>query len=136
MRIQLFKNEKGLIHGADPKRIECDVKGTLQIGSAVVEVATDSIMPLLFNGSSGNYNATYTADGKIYQLERVSIKGGRISPPSQTLDEQKSTRRLRDENEQEYRFKPKSTGSFRYYRFEFIQMTAGTRLQWILYDNS
>jgi hypothetical protein len=45
------------------------------------------------------------------------------------LDEQKSTRRLRDENEQEYRFKPKSTGSFRYYRFEFIQMTAGTRLQ-------
>ena len=84
MKIQLFKNGKGLIHGVDPKRIECDVKGTLQIGSAVVEVATDSIMPLLFNGSSGNYNATYTADGKIYQLERVSIKGGRISPPSQT----------------------------------------------------
>lgn len=84
MKIQLFKNGKGLIHGADPKRIECDVKGTLQIGSAVVEVATDSIMPLLFNGASGNYNATYTADGKIYQLERVSIKGGRISPPSQT----------------------------------------------------
>ena len=45
------------------------------------------------------------------------------------LDEQKSTRRLRDENEQEYRFKPKSTGSFRYYRFEFIQMVEGTRLQ-------
>lgn len=84
MKIQLFKNGKGLIHGADPKRIECDVKGTLQIGSAVVEVATDSIMPLLFNGSSGNYNATYTVDGKIYQLERVTIKGGRIVPPSQT----------------------------------------------------
>lgn len=46
-----------------------------------------------------------------------------------TLDEQKNNRRLRDENEQEYRFKPANTGSFRYYRFEFIQMTSGTRLQ-------
>lgn len=46
-----------------------------------------------------------------------------------TLDEQKNNRRLRDENEQEYRFKPTSTGSFRYYRFEFIKMTSGTRLQ-------
>ena len=46
-----------------------------------------------------------------------------------TLDEQKNNRRLRDENEQEYRFKPASTGSFRYYRFEFIKMTSGTRLQ-------
>ena len=45
------------------------------------------------------------------------------------LDEQKGNRRLRDENEQEYRFKPAQTGSFRYYRFDFIQMTAGTRLQ-------
>jgi len=46
-----------------------------------------------------------------------------------TLDEQKNNRRLRDENEQEYRFKPEGKGSFRYYRFEFIRMTAGTRLQ-------
>jgi len=46
-----------------------------------------------------------------------------------TLDEQKNNHRLRDENEQEYRFKPATKGSFRYYRFEFIRMTAGTRLQ-------
>ena len=46
-----------------------------------------------------------------------------------TLDEQKNNRSLRDENEQEYRFKPANKGSFRYYRFEFIRMTAGTRLQ-------
>ena len=45
------------------------------------------------------------------------------------LDEQKYNRRLRDENEQEYRFKISNSGSFRYYRFEFIRMTAGTRLQ-------
>ena len=45
------------------------------------------------------------------------------------IDEQKYNRRLRDENEQEYRFKMASPGSFRYYRFEFIRMTAGTRLQ-------
>ena len=45
------------------------------------------------------------------------------------LDDQKGNRRMRDENEQEYRFKPQSTGSFRYYRFEFIKMAGGTRLQ-------
>ena len=46
-----------------------------------------------------------------------------------TLDEQKSNRRLRDENEQEYRFKPASTGNFRYYRFDFLKMADGTRIQ-------
>ena len=46
-----------------------------------------------------------------------------------TLDDQKNNRRLRDENEQEYRFKPATTGNYRYYRFEFIRMAAGTRLQ-------
>ena len=45
------------------------------------------------------------------------------------LDDQKSNRRMRDENEQEYRFKPAQTGSFRYYRFDFIKMAGGTRLQ-------
>ena len=46
-----------------------------------------------------------------------------------TLDEQKNNRLLRDENEQEYRFKSAATGSFRYYRFEFIRMAGDTRLQ-------
>ena len=46
-----------------------------------------------------------------------------------TVDEQKNNRRLRDENEQEYRFKTAAPGSFRYYRFEFIRMSDGTRLQ-------
>ena len=45
------------------------------------------------------------------------------------LDEQKNNRLLRDENEQEYRFKPAAKGSFRYYRFEFLKMTDGTRIQ-------
>ena len=46
-----------------------------------------------------------------------------------TLDEQKFNRRLRDENEQEYRFKTANQNPYRYYRFEFIRMTGGTRLQ-------
>lgn len=87
MRIQLFNNGKGLIHGADSKRIQCDIEGTLKIGSAEVKIPADkeTIMPLLFNGSSGTYNAVYTSiAGCIYVLERVTIKGGRIVPPSQT----------------------------------------------------
>lgn len=46
-----------------------------------------------------------------------------------TVDEQKFNRRLRDENEQEYRFKTANQSPYRYYRFEFIRMTDGTRLQ-------
>lgn len=46
-----------------------------------------------------------------------------------TLDEQKGNRLLRDENEQEYRFRLAALGSYRYYRFEFLKMAGGTRLQ-------
>lgn len=45
------------------------------------------------------------------------------------VDEQNNNRRLRDENEQEYRFKPANNGNYRYYRFEFLKMADGTRLQ-------
>lgn len=87
MRIQLFKNNKGLISGSDAKRISCDVAGTLKIGSSKISIhtETDSIMPVLFNGSSGIYKATFTsAIGNVYELERVTVKGGRIVPPSPT----------------------------------------------------
>ena len=45
------------------------------------------------------------------------------------LDKQTNDRTLRDENEQEYRFKPAKKGQFRYYKFEFIKMAGGTRIQ-------
>ena len=45
------------------------------------------------------------------------------------LDKQENDQTLRDENEQEYRFKPNKKGQFRYYRFEFLKMADGTRIQ-------
>ncbi|MBQ8393842.1 MAG: hypothetical protein IJX51_08790 [Clostridia bacterium] len=86
MRIELFKNNKGLIHGSDSKRIACDVGGTLRIGTVEIPITidTEAIVPVLFNGCTGVYNATFTsALGNVYELERVAIKGGRIVPPSQ-----------------------------------------------------
>ena len=35
MKITTFNNMKGLIHGADPKRIGCDLGGILKIGTTV-----------------------------------------------------------------------------------------------------
>lgn len=87
MRIQLFKNNKGMIHGSDVKRIGCDIEGTLRIGSAEISVPpeTEAVMPVLFNGSSGVYKATFTSvAGNEYELEKVTVKGGRIAPPTQT----------------------------------------------------
>lgn len=45
------------------------------------------------------------------------------------MDKQLNDRTLRDENEQEYRFKPAKKGQFRYYKFEFTKMAGGTRIQ-------
>ena len=90
MRIQIFKNNKGLIYGSEPKRISCDIGGVLKIGSTKIEVKanTENIFPLLFNGSTGKYKASFTSDaGCVYELAEVTVKGGRVLPPSQTAIE-------------------------------------------------
>ena len=87
MKIQLFENGRGLIHGTDSKRISCHIAGTLVIGTAQISIAhdTEEIMPLLFNGSTGTHNATFTSElGNVYELGKIQIKVGRIVPPSQT----------------------------------------------------
>ena len=90
MKITTFKNMKGLIHGSDPKRIGCDVAGVLKIGKVEINISAeeDSIMPLLFNGCSGDYEATFTTkNGKVYKLEKVAVRGGWIqSPPPTTVE--------------------------------------------------
>ena len=87
MTITTFKNMKGLIHGKDPKRIDSAVEGVLKIGSTEISVSSsgESILPLLDHGATGDYEATFTdKDGKVYHLEKVAVRGGRIAPPSPT----------------------------------------------------
>ena len=90
MKITTFDNMKGLIHGADHKRIGCELGGVLRIGTTEVSITPegDSIMPLLFGGGTGNYDATFTAmDGKVYTLATVEVRNGRIAPPPPTAVE-------------------------------------------------
>lgn len=90
MKITLFKNMKGLIHGSDPKRIRCDVRGVLRIGKTEVNIipTEDSIMPMLFHGCTGDYEATFTTStGETYNLETVEVRGGWIQPPPATTVE-------------------------------------------------
>lgn len=85
MKIKLFRNGTGMIHGGDPKRVSCDRDGTLKIGGAELEVTSGekAIMPYLFFGASGNYDAVFTdREGKVYVLGRVVVRSGRIAPPS------------------------------------------------------
>jgi hypothetical protein len=84
MKIQTFKNMKGLIYGKDPKRIDGDKSGKLTIGTTEIEIlkGEDSIMPLLFHGATGDYAAVFTDDeGKTYNLGKVVVRSGRINPP-------------------------------------------------------
>ena len=84
MKITTFNNMTGLIHGADPKRIGCDMIGVLTIGSTEISIApgSDSILPLLANGGTGNYEAVFLAKGgTLYDLGIVEVRNGRIAPP-------------------------------------------------------
>lgn len=87
MRLQTFKNMKGLIHGGDPKRIGCDMEGVLRIGSTEITIypGKESIMPQLFYGADGDYRATFIAcTGEAYDIDKVSVRGGWIAPPPPT----------------------------------------------------
>jgi hypothetical protein len=82
MKIQTFINMKGIIHGSDPKRIGCDTDGVLKIGTTEIAVSSDSVMPTLFYGASGDYPATFTdMYGRVYNLDKVAVRDGRIQPP-------------------------------------------------------
>lgn len=86
MRLQLFNNMRGLIYGNDPKRIGCDVSGFLRIKETEVKISAeeDAIMPTLLHGGTGLFEATYTDNaGRVYTLEPVTVRSGRIeAPPS------------------------------------------------------
>ena len=87
MKIQTFRNKTGLIYGSDPKRVGCETAGTLKIGKAEIAITPegDTIMPLLFFGGTGDYDATFTTDeGEVYKLEKVAVREGRILPPPPT----------------------------------------------------
>ena len=87
MIIQLFKNRKGLIYGDDEHRIDCKLAGVLKIGITAINVSpgADTILPSLANGE---YKAIFTTtDGDVYELERVSVRRGRVVQPSkETLE--------------------------------------------------
>jgi hypothetical protein len=104
MRVQTFKNGKGLIHGKDPKRIGCDREGILDIGGVKAHIAAEaeSVLPLLFNGCTGLYQATFADnDGNVFELGKVEVRGGRIVPPSDTAVELMELRCRLDEMEDE-----------------------------------
>lgn len=107
MKIQTFRNLKGMIHGSDPKRIGCDVEGVLKIGATEISVSSDgdSVMPTLFYGATGDYDATFTDKyGRVYNLEKVAVRGGRIAPPSPTAVEIMDLRCRLDEKDAECEF--------------------------------
>lgn len=89
MNIQLFLNKKGLIYGKNPNRISCDVDGTLKIGDLDIAVRSkkDCVLPTLFYGASGEYDATFITGDESYDLGKVAVRNGRISsPPSHMLE--------------------------------------------------
>lgn len=104
MKITTFNNRKGLIHGGDPKRIGCDKDGVLRIGHTEVSISSkaESILPILINGGSADYEATFTdICGAVYHLAKVEIRGGRIVPPSPVAVELMELRCRADVAEQE-----------------------------------
>lgn len=95
MIIQLFKNNKGIIYGADEHRIVGNVEGTLKIGSKSIDIVPgeEAIFPSLGNGT---YVALFfTKDDKIYELEPIVVRYGSIVHPSkESLEKMEFHKRL------------------------------------------
>ena len=102
MLIQTFKNRKGLIYGEDASHIVCDKGGVLRIGSTAINISAgeESPFPSLPNG---DYKAIFTtSDGTVYELERVSVRAGRVLQPPETTLELMALRIRLDELEEGY----------------------------------
>ena len=85
MKLTLFQNKKGLIHGADPKRMHSDRSGILTVGQTQIPLTAgaEQTMPMLFQGCTGEYPASFvTENGERYTLATVTVRGGWIRPPS------------------------------------------------------
>ena len=53
-----------------------------------ISADAETIMPVLFNGCTGVYGATFTDKyGDVFDLGKVTVRGGRIDPPPQTAVE-------------------------------------------------
>ena len=90
MVITVFNNKKGLIHGGDPKRIGSAEAGILRIGRTEIDLdaGKEAIMPMLFYGATGDFEASFTAKGgEVYDLGKVAVRGGWIQPPDATAVE-------------------------------------------------
>ena len=90
MRVTLFSNGKGVIHGKEPRRIVGDRDGVLRIGREEIKVSADKeeILPHLFYGATGQYNATFTdSKSQVFELEKVTVRDGYIiSPPPESVE--------------------------------------------------
>lgn len=88
MKIQLLNNKRGVIYGKNPLRISCDIGGALKINTSEIKISpeAESVMPILCNGCTGEFKAIFTDEnGTVYELENVTIQGGRIVPPPQIV---------------------------------------------------
>ena len=105
MKITTFRNMKGLIHGSNPMRISCDKEGVLKIGEIELHIVADAETPVptLFNGGTGDYEATFTdTTGDVYDLDKVAIRGGRIAHPSPLVMELMEMRMRADAADSEF----------------------------------
>lgn len=87
MIITLLRNKTGVIHGDDAKRITCSNGGILTVGKTEVRILPENneIMPLLYHGATGIYDAAFTDSlGTVYDLGKVEVRRGRIISPSPT----------------------------------------------------
>jgi hypothetical protein len=77
----------------------------LRIASCEIPITpgTESVVPVLLNGSNGIYQGTFTTTfGAVYKLEKVTIKGGRICPPNEDTLEKAELRFRLEFLEKEY----------------------------------
>ena len=77
MKLHLFKDGSGTIHGADQHHISINIAGTLTVGNTAITVTVGDFvcLPPLKDGTQHVAKFT-TADGTVYSLGRYNVRNG------------------------------------------------------------
>ena len=84
MLIRTFHNNEAVICGKDSMRIRSKNEGILSLCGLDLSVSSiPTVLPVIANGNTGTYSATFTSNGITFNLKKVVVRNGRISPLSE-----------------------------------------------------
>ena len=129
MRIHLFNSKSGIIHGYNPHNLIADKDGTLNVGSKVIRVSSEKVMPFPAIPDS-TYTASFVTDeGIAYDLGRITVHNGGILSSRSYTEREIDLRHALDAAEDKIEALEKKVAEF--FIYSLMSFSKMGRLRWI-----